>query len=120
MRGKDKVHFLAATEHTTGTVLGQVNILAKTNEERREVPCYIPQLVRMNSEEGSWTHRLTWMPKGEGDQSMPVQTCWPCPHVGMACPRIPPDRANAGLRESQSPVMQVFIHRKPKCVTGAT
>ena len=27
--------------------------------------------------------------------------------------------ANSGLREAQSPVMQVFIHRKTTCETGA-
>lgn len=30
--GHDMVHLLAATDHTTGTVLGQVNVLARTNE----------------------------------------------------------------------------------------
>lgn len=117
--GHDRVHLMSALDHDTGAVLAQIDVHAKTNEVRREVPCYIPHLVRMNSEGGSWTHRLTRMPKGEGDQSMPVQTWWPCPHVGMACQGSPPDRANAGLRESQSPVMQVFIHRKLTCVTGA-
>lgn len=30
--GRDRVHLLAATEHISGTVLGQINVSAKTNE----------------------------------------------------------------------------------------
>ncbi|KAA0970096.1 hypothetical protein FQ154_20545 [Paeniglutamicibacter gangotriensis] len=36
--GHDMIHLVAATEHATGTVLGQVNLLAKTNEVRPAVP----------------------------------------------------------------------------------
>src|SRR4030081_3889242 len=75
--------------------------------------------VRRNSEESSWIRRLTRIPKGDGDQSMPVQAWWPCPRVGAARQGDPCDMANAGLREAQSPVMQVFIHRKSTCETGA-
>ena len=50
---------------------------------------------------------------------MPVQAWWPCPRVGAVRQGDPCDMANAGLREAQSPVMQVFIHRKSTCETGA-
>src|ERR1700716_1665212 len=91
----------------------------KTNEVRREVPCRISHSVRRNSEESSWIRRLTRISKGDGGQSMPVQTWWPCPRVGAVRQGDPCDMANAGLREAQSPVMQVFIHRKSTCETGA-
>jgi hypothetical protein len=86
---------------------------------RREVPCRISHSVRRNSEESSWIRRLTRIPKGEGDQSMPVQAWWSCPRVGTVRQGDPCDTANAGLHEAQSPVMQVFIHRKRTCETGA-
>src|ERR1700716_4629370 len=87
----------------------------KTNEVRREVPCRISHSVRRNSEESSWIRRLTRISKGDGGQSMPVQTWWPRPRVGAVRQGDPCDMANAGLREAQSPVMQVFIHRKSTC-----
>jgi hypothetical protein len=110
---------MACLDHHTGVVLGQVDIDEKTNEVRREVPCRISHSVRRNSEESSWIRRLTRIPKGEGDQSMPVQAWWSCPRVGTVRQGDPRDTANAGLHEAQSPVMQVFIHRKRTCETGA-
>jgi hypothetical protein len=111
---------MACLDHHTGVVLGQVDIDEKTNEVRREVPCRISHSVRRNSEESSWIRRLTRIPKGDGDQSMPVQAWWSCPRVGATRQGDPRDTANAGLHKAQSPVMQVFIHRKPTCETGAT
>lgn len=110
---------MACLDHAAAVTLGQVEISEKTNEVRREVPCRISHSARRNSEESSWIRRLTRIPKGEGDQSMPVQTWWSCPRVGAVRQGDPCDTANAGLHEAQSPVMQVFIHRKPTCETGA-
>jgi predicted transposase YbfD/YdcC len=41
--GHDRVHLLAALDHDTGTVLGQVNVLAKTNEIT-QLPILLEQL----------------------------------------------------------------------------
>jgi len=115
----NQTHLLAAMTHHQGLVIAQTEVDGKTNEVRREVPCRISHSVRRNSEESSWIRRLTRIPKGEGDQSMPVQIWWSCPRVGAAHQGDPRDMANSRLRETQSPVMQVFIHRKPTCETGA-
>jgi len=50
-------------------------------------------------------------PKGEGDQSMPWNLR-SCPKTRNGAQGGPCDMAKAKLPESQSPVMQVFIHRK--------
>jgi hypothetical protein len=112
-------HLISAFAHHARLVIGQLAVAAKSNEVRREVPCRISHSVRRNSEENSWIRRLTRIPKGDGDQSMPEQARWPCPRAGAARRGDPRDMANAGLREVQSPVMQVFIHRKQACETGA-
>lgn len=112
-------YLLAAATHTDTTVIAERAIGPKTNEVRREVPCRISHSVRRNSEGSSWIHRLTRISKDDGDQSMPAQTWRPCPRVGAVRQGGPRDMANAGLREAQSPVMQVFIHRKTACETGA-
>jgi len=57
-------YLLAAATHSDTAVIAERLIGAKSNEVRREVPCRISHSVRRNSEERSWIHRLTRMPKG--------------------------------------------------------
>jgi hypothetical protein len=105
------VHLLAALDQRAGAVLAQGSVDGKTNEVRHEAPCHIPGLAGMNSEGGSWARRLTWIRKVKGTRAC-RNSRWPCPDAWSGAEVSPRDMAKAELPESQSPVMQVFIHRK--------
>ena len=109
--GAEAVHLLGVLDHTRGVVLAQVDVDAKTNEVRHGALCCIPDSVGMDSEGGSWARRLTWIRKVKGTRAC-RDSCWPCPGVWSGAAVSPRDMAKAELPESQSPAMQVFIHRK--------
>ena len=109
--GEPGDHLLAALDHAHGAVLGQVGVGAKTNEVRHEALCHIPGSAGMNSEGGSWARRLTRIRKVKGTRAC-RNSRWPCPDAWNGAEVSPRDMAKAELPESQSPVMQVFIHRK--------
>lgn len=119
----NQVHLLAAATHTDGLVLGQVEVGAKTNELRREASCRIPNAVRRNSEGGSWVRWFTRSRKVMGTGAC-HEYRRSCPDARSDAPGDPCDMAKAVLLESQSPAMQVFIHRKwclkpvPRPVSG--
>jgi hypothetical protein len=104
-------HLLAALDHDRGVVLGQVDVEVKTNEVRHEALCRIPYSVRRNSEGYSWARWLTWIRKVKGTGAC-HEYRRSCPDARSDAPGSPRDMAKAVLPESQSPVMQVFIHRK--------
>jgi hypothetical protein len=104
-------HLLAAADQRTGAVLSQRDVDGKTNEVRREAPCRIPNSVRRNSEGSSWARWLTRTRKAMGTKAC-HEYLRLCPKTGAARRESPRDMAKARLPESQSPVMQVFIHRK--------
>ncbi|HXZ75194.1 MAG TPA: ISAs1 family transposase [Streptosporangiaceae bacterium] len=104
-------HLLAALDHVHGVVLGQVEVGAKTNEVRREAPCHIPNSVRRDSEGRSWARWLTRIRKVRGTRACHEHLRL-CLKTGAVRREGPRDMAKARLPESQSPVMQVFIHRK--------
>jgi hypothetical protein len=106
-----QVHLLAAMAHTTQAVLAQVQVDGKSNEVRREALCRIPGQAGMNSEGGSWARRLTWIRKVRGTEAC-RDGRWPCPDAWSGAAVSPRDMAKAVLPESQSPAMQLFIHRK--------
>jgi len=108
---EDSRHLLAAMDHAHGAVLGQVEVGAKTNEVRREAPCRIPNSVRRDSEGSSWARWLTRIRKVMGTKAC-HEYLRLCSKTGAARRESPRDMAKARLPESQSPVMQVFIHRK--------
>jgi DDE_Tnp_1-associated len=107
----DQVHLLAVMDHTSCAVLGQVEVDGKSNEVRREALCRIPGQAGMNSEGGSWARRLTWIRKVKGTEAC-RDGRWPCPDAWSGAAVSPRDMAKAVLPESQSPAMQLFIHRK--------
>ena len=109
--GKPARPLLAALDHAHGVVLGQVGVGAKTNEVRHEALCRIPYSVRRNSEGYSWVRWLTWIRKVKGTGAC-HEYRRSCPDARSDAPGSPRDMAKAVLPESQSPVMQVFIHRK--------
>jgi DDE_Tnp_1-associated len=109
--GGDGRHLLAAFDHAHGVVLGQVEVGAKTNEVRREAPCRIPNSVRRDSEGSSWARWLTRTRKARGTKACHEHLRL-CLKTGAVRRESPRDMAKARLPESQSPVMQVFIHRK--------
>ena len=103
-------HLLAALIHG-GVVLAQRQIADKSNEVRHEAPCRIPGTAGMNSEGGSWARRLTWIRKVKGTRAC-RDSDRSCPDAWNDAVASPRDMAKAELPESQSPAMQVFIHRK--------
>ena len=105
------VHLLAALDQQAGAVLAQAGVDGKTNEVRHEALCHIPGSAGMNSEGGSWARRLTRIRKVKGTRAC-RNSRWPCPDAWNGAEVSPRDMAKAELPESQSPVMQVFIHRK--------
>jgi hypothetical protein len=105
------VHLLAAADQQASAVLAQACVGAKTNEVRREAPCRIPNSVRRDSEGSSWARWLTRTRKAMGTKAC-HEYLRLCPKTGAARRESPRDMAKARLPESQSPVMQVFIHRK--------
>jgi len=109
--GEDGRHLLAAPDHAHGVVLGQAGVDVKTNEVRREAPCRIPNSVRRDSEGSSWARWLTRTRKVMGTKAC-HEYLRLCSKTGAARRESPRDMAKARLPESQSPVMQVFIHRK--------
>jgi len=109
--GEGGRHLLAAFDHAHGVVLGQAEVGAKTNEVRHEALCRIPYSVRRNSEGYSWARWLTWIRKVKGTGAC-HEYRRSCPDARSDAPGSPRDMAKAVLPESQSPVMQVFIHRK--------
>jgi len=104
-------HLLAGYDVTTGTVLGQDSVHAKTNEVRREALCRIPDSVRRNPEGSFWTRWLTRIRKVRGTRAC-HEYLRSCPKTRNEAQGSPRDMAKARLPESQSPVMQVFIRRK--------
>jgi hypothetical protein len=85
----------------------------KTYGVRHEAPCHIPGAAGRNSEGGSWARRLTRIRKVKGTRA--CRDCHrPRPGVGAVRWMSPRDMAKAKLPESQSPVMQLFIHRKQR------
>jgi hypothetical protein len=104
-------HLLACLDHGSGVVIVQAAVDGKTNEVRREAPCRIPNSVRRDSEGSSWARWLTRTRKVMGTKAC-HEYLRLCPKTGAACREGPRDMAKARLPESQSPVMQVFIHRK--------
>jgi hypothetical protein len=104
------VHLLAAMSGG-GAVLAQREVGHKTNEVRREALCRIPDSVRRNSEGCSWTRWLTRIRKVRGTRAC-HGNLRSCPKTRNGAQGGPRDMAKAELPESQSPVMQVFIHRK--------
>jgi hypothetical protein len=105
------VHLLAALDQQAGAVLAQAGVDGKTNEVRHEALCRIPYSVRRNSEGYSWVRWLTWIRKVKGTGAC-HEYRRSCPDARSDAPGSPRDMAKAVLPESQSPVMQVFIHRK--------
>jgi hypothetical protein len=104
-------HVLAAADHDTGVVLASTDVDTKTNEVRHEALCRIPGSAGMNSEGGSWARRLTWIRKVKGTRAC-RDGRWSCPDAWNGAAVSPRDTAKAELPESQSPAMQLFIHRK--------
>jgi len=104
-------HRMGAFLHADAIMLAQVDVDGKSNEVRHEALCRIPRVVRRNSEGNSWVRWLTWIRKVKGTGA--------CHEYRRSCSDVrggasggPRDMAKAVLPESQSPVMQVFIHRK--------
>jgi hypothetical protein len=112
-RDKDgkQVRLLAAMLHDQRLVLNQVAVGAKTNEVRHEALCRIPGSAGKNSEGGSWAQWLTLRRKPTGTRAC-HGNLRPCPEIRNGAQGSPRDMAKARLPESQSPVMQIFIHRK--------
>ena len=86
-------------------------VVGKTNRVRREAPCRIPYSVRRNLEDSSWVRWLTRSRKVMGTRAC-HEYRWSCPDARSDAPGDRRDMAKAVLPESQSPAMQVFIHRK--------
>jgi len=105
------VHLLAIADQQASAVLAQASVDGKTNEVRHEALCRIPYSVRRNSEGYSWARWLTWIRKVKGTGAC-HEYRRSCPDARSDAPGSPRDMAKAVLPESQSPVMQVFIHRK--------
>ena len=84
---------------------------AKTNEVRREALCRIPNSVRRNSGESSWTRWLTRIRKVKGTRACHDRLRLR-PKTRGSAQGSPRDMAKARLPEPQSPAMQIFIRRK--------
>ncbi len=118
-----QVHLMAAATHQDSLVLAQVEVGVKTNEVRREAPCRIPDSVGRNLEDSSWVRWLTLSRKVTGTRACHGYRR-SCPDVRSGASGNPRDTAKPGLAESQSPAMQLFIHRKwrlkpvPRSVSG--
>ncbi len=116
-------HLLAVIDQHTRVVLGQVAVDGKTSEVRREAPCRIPDSVGRNLEDSSWVRWLTLSRKVTGTRACHGYRR-SCPDVRSGASGNPRDMAKPGLAESQSPAMQLFIHRKwrlkpvPRSVSG--
>jgi len=104
-------HLLSAVTHGRVATIAQVEVGAKTNEVRHDALCRIPGSAGKNSEGGSWARWLTQRRKPTGTRAC-HGNLWPCPEIRNGAQGSPRDMAKAGLPESQSPVMQLFIHRK--------
>jgi hypothetical protein len=102
---------LSAVRHGDGVTIAAREIAAKTNEVRHEALCRIPYPVRRNSEGNSWARWLTRIRKVMGTRAC-HEYRRSCPDARGDAPGGPRDMAKAILPESQSPAMQVFIHRK--------
>jgi protein-L-isoaspartate O-methyltransferase len=83
----------------------------KTNVVRREAPCRIPDSVGRDLEDSSWVRWLTLSRKATGTRAC-HEYRRSCPDVRNGVSGNPRDRAKPELAESQSPAMQLFIHRK--------
>jgi hypothetical protein len=108
-----RVFVLSTVRHGDGITLASREIGAKTNEVRHEALCRIPNSVRRNSEERSWARWLTRIRKVMGTGAC-HENRRSCPDARNGAPGDPRDMAKALLPEPQSPVMQVFIHRKQR------
>jgi hypothetical protein len=106
-----KVIILSAVRHGDGLTVAAREIAAKTNEVRHEALCRIPGSAGKNSEGGSWAQWLTLRRKPTGTRAC-HGNLRPCPEIRNGAQGSPRDMAKARLPESQSPVMQIFIHRK--------